>query len=92
MVVSLDHRLAPEDPYPAALEDAMDALNWIFENGSEELKVNSLKVAVGGCSRCDLPDIPMRSHKFPSVEEISLQYSRSKQQQQTPRYRSFYSS
>ncbi|KAF9462201.1 Alpha/Beta hydrolase protein [Collybia nuda] len=50
VVVSLDHRLAPEDPYPAALEDAIDALKWLSENGSILLNVNTNKIAVGGCS------------------------------------------
>lgn len=49
VVVSVDYRRAPEDPAPAALEDALAALTWTVENG-ELLGVDVTKVAVGGDS------------------------------------------
>lgn len=32
-VLTPDYRVAPEDPYPAALEDALSAYQWILERG-----------------------------------------------------------
>jgi acetyl esterase len=32
-VVSLDYRLAPENPFPAALHDTYDTMAWLSENG-----------------------------------------------------------
>ena len=50
-MISVDYRLAPENPYPAAVEDAVDALNWVVNNGAKELGINSNRIAVGGSSR-----------------------------------------
>jgi acetyl esterase len=48
-VLSVDYRLAPEHPYPAALEDAETALAWLRRTG-DAAGVDATRVAVGGDS------------------------------------------
>lgn len=49
LVVSVEYRLAPEHPYPAALDDCTTALRWLHAS-VDELGVDPGRVAVGGAS------------------------------------------
>ena len=47
-VLSLDYRVAPEDPFPAALEDAAAAFEWLLFNGWSEEKIVLAGDSAGG--------------------------------------------
>lgn len=49
VVVSVDYRLAPECPFPTAVEDGVDAVLWIAEHAAE-LGIDADKIALSGFS------------------------------------------
>jgi acetyl esterase/lipase len=50
VVVAIDYRLAPETKLPEILNDVVDALRWLRENGPQVFQIDSQRVALVGQS------------------------------------------
>ena len=49
-VLAPDYRLAPEWRFPTAVNDSIDALDWLAGGGAEQLGLDGARIAVGGDS------------------------------------------
>jgi epsilon-lactone hydrolase len=47
-VLMFDHRLAPEDPYPAALDDSLKAYRWLLDQGYARENILIMGESAGG--------------------------------------------
>lgn len=76
MVVTVGYRLAPESPFPSAVEDAVESVTWVGSGPSELGNVDISRISIGGTSAGGNlaiiatlavlnPDIPMPSVQGP---------------------------
>jgi epsilon-lactone hydrolase len=47
-VLAIDYRLAPEHPFPAALDDAMAAYEWLLADGADPRRLTVIGDSAGG--------------------------------------------
>lgn len=88
LVVSVEYRLAPESPFPAALEDCYAALRYVHRQ-ADELGVDRRRIAVGGASaggglaacvalaardRNEVP-LPLQLLIYPMLDDRSVTHS-----------------
>lgn len=92
VVVSVDYRLAPEHPFPAALDDAWAALTWVADHGAE-IGGRPDRLAVGGDSgganMAAVLALMARDHGGPALDLQLLVYPAvDLREEATDRYRS----
>lgn len=92
VIVSVYYRLAPENPFPAAIEDGYHALCWLTEHGTE-IMVDPQKIIVGGASAGGALAIAMclmaRDRKGPHINFQLLSYPVTDHTLSTPSMKEF---
>jgi acetyl esterase len=77
VVVSVDYRLAPEHPYPAAVDDAWIALQWVADH-ARELGADPTRLGVAGDSAgavlATVMTLLAREHHGPRIGFQALLY------------------
>ncbi|WP_341678307.1 alpha/beta hydrolase [Niveibacterium sp. SC-1] len=91
-VLALDYRLAPEHPYPAAVEDAQFALDWLAAR-TAELNIDPARIAIAGDSAggnlAAVTAIATRDAGWPRLCAQVLAYPATDQLSQRPSHRQF---
>jgi acetyl esterase len=76
-VIAIDYRLAPEHPYPAAVDDSWDALQWVAERfagqplivGGDSAGGNLTAVMTQRARARGGPAIAMQVLVYPAVDQ-----------------------
>jgi acetyl esterase/lipase len=55
VVISVGYRLAPDYPYPAAVEDCFDALKWVIKEGPVKIGIDKSCILIAGMSSSVTP-------------------------------------
>jgi epsilon-lactone hydrolase len=63
-VLMFDHRLAPEHPYPAALDDSVTAYRWLLDKGTRPENILIMGESAGG-GLCLATLLALRDQGFP---------------------------
>jgi acetyl esterase len=91
-VFSVDYRLAPEHPFPAAVEDACFALDWLAANGAD-IGIDPARIAIGGDSAggnlATVAAIAARDAGWPHVKMQCLVYPALDQNSTRPSHKAF---
>jgi len=91
-VIAVHYRLAPEHPYPAALEDCYAAVKWVEANASK-LDIDANRIAVGGDSAgghlAATVSLRAKSEKSPHIAFQMLIYPVTDVPGRTGSYKSF---
>lgn len=77
IVVAVEYRLAPEFPFPTAIQDGYDALNWIVSNADTyDADVNNIAVVGDSSGGNVATSVAMmaRDYNGPSVKAEALLY------------------
>lgn len=72
VIVSVDYRLAPEHPFPAAMEDGYDVLLWLSEYANH-IGGNKNRIMIGGSS-AGATIAASLTHYARDKKEISIQH------------------
>lgn len=76
IVISVDYRLAPEDPFPACVDDSFESVLYVSEMGSRAFDIDNTKICLAGSSAGGNLSAVL-CHKFAS-SPISKDYPRIK--------------
>lgn len=88
VVASPDYRLAPEHPFPAALDDSADGLRWLAQNASrygvDTSRIVVMGISAGGglaaslaqmAGTGDLPNVTQQVLMYPMLDDRLDRYS-----------------